>query len=395
MNRAPLRVTHVVFDLNGGGMETLVAQMAARWRGSSVAMSVITLSGRVGHVGAAVRPLVERFTVLRPTRRLSMIAPTQLAAAIRETRPDVVHLHTGAWYKGALAARLAHVPCIVYTEHGREHDDPLSARLQDHLAARWTRHVVTVSERLRWYMVEAVKVRPDRVMTIANGVDTLAFAPGAAPTPLRASLNIPADALVLGSVGRFEPVKAYPRLVEAYAALRRRLAGRSVALVLFGDGRDRPAIEAAVDRLGVRDGVRLPGWTDRAVDAYRLLDVFALTSVSEGMSLSLIEAMACGVCPVVTDVGANAEVLGRDLGTQVVPVGAQDAFVAAAEHAMIGTDVRRALARRVRDRVVATYDLSRVLDRYEALYRGDRTAAIAPPPGRQRTARVREFAEAF
>src|SRR5262249_4426582 len=110
----------------------------------------------VGHLGESTRSLVERFEVLRLARGVSMLAPTRLAATIRDMRPDVVHLHSGAWLKGAYAATLAGVRRIVYTEHGREHHDPMLARLQDRIASRWTDSVVAVSERLARYMAASV-----------------------------------------------------------------------------------------------------------------------------------------------------------------------------------------------------------------------------------------------
>jgi glycosyltransferase involved in cell wall biosynthesis len=373
----PLRVTQVVFDLNGGGMESLVAAMAARWRGTNVAMSLITLSGRVGHVGASVRPLVERFEVLRLARGISMIAPTRLTAAIRATRPDVVHLHTGAWLKGAYAAKLAGVPWVVYTEHGREHDDPALARLQDRLAARWTDRVVAVSPRLAQYMQRAVGVRPDRIVTIPNGVDTARFAPGPVHRALRSSLRIPENAIVIGSIGRFEPVKNYSRLVAAFAALREQRPERLLYLVMFGDGSDRETIEAEVKRHGIRDLVRLPHWTDDVHEAYRVLDVFAMSSRSEGMSISLMEAMACGIPPVVTDVGSNAEVLGPTLTAQAVAENDQDAFVARLG-AMIDSPLERAaIGQRARTHALSAHALARTLADYEQLYRREAIPAVA------------------
>jgi glycosyltransferase involved in cell wall biosynthesis len=377
MSAWPMRVTQVVFDLHGGGMESLVHAMAAHWRGTAVTISLITLSGRVGHVGEKVRSLVQHFQVLRLARGLSMLAPTGLAAAIRATRPDVVHLHTGAWLKGAYAARLAGVPWVVYTEHGREHNDPPLARLQDRLASQWTNRVVTVSPRLARYMTTAVGVSPHRIVTIPNGVDTTCFAPGAPTAALRASLDIPENALVLGSVGRFEPVKAYSRLVASYAALRAERPDRPLYLVLFGDGSDRAAIEREVDRLGVRDGVRLPGWSDHVIDAYRMLDVFAMTSTSEGMSISLMEAMACGIAPVVTDVGSNAEVLGASLSNQVVREDSPDAFTARIRALLDSPREREAASAQSRARAVAAHSLARTLGDYERLYHREAFAAVA------------------
>jgi glycosyltransferase involved in cell wall biosynthesis/folate-dependent phosphoribosylglycinamide formyltransferase PurN len=368
--RKTLRVTQIVFDLDGGGMETLVAAMATRWRDSDVKMSVITLSGRVGRVGELVRPLVEQFHVLRLTPGISMLSPHGLIRALRQTKPDVVQLHTGAWLKGAYAARLASVNRIFYTEHGREHHDPMLDRLQDRLASRITNRVIAVSERLGAYMVNAVGVSADRVVTIRNGVDTSVFTPRTADGSLRAAMGLPADALVIGSVGRLEPVKAYVRLVAAYAALRKMDHGRPLALVIFGEGSDRAAIEREIDRLGVGDRVRLPGWTDRPAEGYRMFDLFAMTSRSEGMSVSLMEAMACGICPVVTDVGSNAEVLGEQLRDHVVPDDDSTRLVAVIHRFLESRDRRAdsgALARAI---AVERHSLGRMLQDYEHLYRG-------------------------
>ncbi len=365
---APIRVTQIVFDLEGGGMESLVAAMAERWKGTNVRISVITLSGRVGRVGEKVRPLVEQFHVLRLTPGLSMIWPQGLVRALQETRPDVVHLHTGAWLKGAYAARLAGVPRVVYTEHGREHNDPGLTRLQDHFASRMTDRVVAVSERLRGYMVRAIGVRADKVVKIGNGVDTELFTPGEADPSLRAALKIPDGALVLGSVGRLEPVKAYVRLVAAYAELRRVDFGRPLILVIFGDGSDRPEIEREIDRLGVRDGVRLPGWTGKPVEGYRLFDVFAMTSKSEGMSVSLMEAMACGVCPVVTDVGSNAEVLGPSLRDHVVPNGDVAQFANTVRRVLESPSTLKQTGELARRYAHEKHSISRMIREYEDLY---------------------------
>jgi glycosyltransferase involved in cell wall biosynthesis/folate-dependent phosphoribosylglycinamide formyltransferase PurN len=369
--RKTLRVTQIVFDLDGGGMETLVAAMAARWHDSDVRMSVITLSGRIGRVGQLVRPLVEQFHVLRLTPGISMISPHGLMRALRQTQPDVVQLHTGAWLKGAYAARLASVPRVFYTEHGREHHDPMLDRLQDRLASHFTNRVIAVSERLGAYMVKSVGVRADRVVTIRNGVDTNVFTPHTGDGSLRAALGIPADSLVIGSVGRLEPVKAYSRLVAIYAALRRMDLGRPLALVIFGEGSDRTAIEAEVDRLEVRDGVRLPGWTDHAAEGYRMFDLFAMTSTSEGMSVSLMEAMACGICPLVTDVGSNAEVLGDALKTHVISDYDEGEFVRVAAELLSSSARRAAAGAAARQHAVVKHSLARMLGEYERLYRDE------------------------
>src|SRR5207245_1739134 len=163
-------------------------------------------------------------------------------------------------------------------------------------------------DRLRRYLQAVLHIPPDRIRTIENGIDVDAFVPGPRSWDVLDKLAIPRDALILGSVGRLERVKAYERLIAAFARLRASGAvTQPMYLVIGGEGSERRALTDCAERWGVADTVRLPGWVDRPVDLYRALDVFALTSLSEGASLSLMEAMACGAAPVVMAVGANAE----------------------------------------------------------------------------------------
>ncbi len=365
-----IRVTHVVFDLDGGGMESIVAALARRYAGTAVHMSVVTLSGREGRVGASVRPLLDEYRIVRPSR-LGMLFPLSVARAVRATRADVVHVHSGCWLKGAWGARLAGVRRVVFTEHGREHHDPPLARWIDRRAAGFTDAVVTVSDRLAAYVHDRLRVPRNRVFTIENGVDTDRFSPGASPGSLRAALRIPDEALVVGSVGRLEGVKAYHRLIEAVAIIRAGgRFGRPVVLVIAGEGRVRAELEAAVTRRGVADTVRLPGWSDDPPSVYRLFDVFALSSDSEGLSMSLLEAMASGVAPVVTDVGANREVVGPALAGQVVPPGDAGVLADRITATLADEPGRREQARLARERVVSRYSLARMADAYARLYRG-------------------------
>lgn len=364
-----MRVTHVLFDFDGGGLESLVGAMARYWHGSDVSMSVVTLGGRPGREGSAVREVLDQFHVLRPARGLSMALPLSVVRALRATRPDVVHLHSGAWLKPAWAARLAGIPAVVYTEHGREHSDSPAARWLDRQAARLTDMVVTVSERLRGYMERELRIPSSRLRTIVNGVDTDRFTPAPAASPLRRQLGIPADAWVIGSVGRLETVKAYPRLVAAAARVRAAVPARPVHLVICGEGAERSAIAAAAATAGLSAQVHLPGWISDPVDWYRLFDVFALSSDSEGLSVSLLEAMASGCAPAVTDVGANAQVLGTALRAQVVPPGDEVALATAIGAALAAGGRAGPLGAAARERVRATYSLERMLREHEDLYR--------------------------
>ncbi len=334
-------------------------------------MSVVSLSGRAGRVGEAIRPLLSHFEVVRPARGVSMLLPWSVLTAIRRTRAEVVHLHSGAWFKGALAARLAGVRRVIYTEHGREHDDPPSARRLDRLASRMTTNVVAVSGRLVRYMSDVVGVEARKVRLIANGVDADTFAPGTHSAALRTSLDLPPNALIVGSIGRLEPVKAYDRLIRAVAALNVTGVTRPVACVIWGEGSERAALTALAESLGAGHLVRLPGWTLAGAEAHRTLDLFVLCSRSEGASVSLMESLASGVAPVVMDVGANAELVGPALTGQVVPDGDEAALRHVIGRTLSDDEERRRLGLAGRAQVAARYSLAAMVAGYLRIYRGE------------------------
>lgn len=363
-----MRVTHVVFDFNGGGMETLVADMAARFRGTDFRVSLITLSGRTGRLGEATRDRFDQFHVLAPQGIRSLLRPAALARTIRQTGADVVHVHSGSWLEGARAARMAGVARVVLTEHGREHFDTRKARFLDRYASRSADRVVAVSARLEQYLVEQVGIQRSKLITIANGVDTAKFAPGPPSASLRASLGLPATGLTVGSIGRLEEVKAYHRILEAVFLLKDRLPP-DFRVVIFGDGAERERLQRMTEQFQISHLVRFPGWTDHVVDAYRLLDVFVLPSLSEGLSVSLMEAMACGVAPVVSDVGGNPEVLGPTLTEQVLSSAPAGHELADAIWRTIVPDKLAGVGEAARRRATEHYSLDLMMNNYERLYR--------------------------
>jgi glycosyltransferase involved in cell wall biosynthesis len=145
-------------------------------------------------------------------------------------------------------------------------------------------------------------------------------------------------------------------------------------LVIAGDGSQRGALEAQASRLGIREHVQLLGWRDDVHDLHAGFDLFTLSSRSEGMSISLLEAMSAGLCPVVTDVGGNAEVLGPEL--QDLLAGREDPAALARTWARMLADppLRTVRAAAAQARARSQYDVSLMVSRYEALYSGGRAS---------------------
>jgi glycosyltransferase involved in cell wall biosynthesis len=145
--------------------------------------------------------------------------------------------------------------------------------------------------------------------------------------------------------------------------------------VVAGDGSERAALQAQAARLGIAEAVHLLGWRDDVHDLHAAFDLFTLSSRSEGMSISLLEAMSAGLCPVVTDVGGNGEVLGP--GLQDLLAGCEDPAKLAAtwERVLADPGRRSAAAAAAQRRAREHFDVSQMVARYEALYEGARRIA--------------------
>jgi glycosyltransferase involved in cell wall biosynthesis len=302
--------------------------------------------------------------------RLSLLHPGQLIATLRKIAPQVVHSHTGVWLKASRAARVAGVPVMVHTEHGRPDPVPLADRLIDNCASRWTDIVIAVSETLAALLRHQVVHDPSRVRVITNGVDVDHLRPPADGEGLRRDLCLPSGTPVIGSIGRLEPVKNYQLALRAFARLLAETGDETPPLlVLAGDGSERAALEALAHTLGIAPRVRFLGWRADADRLYGAFDLFTLTSLSEGTSISLLEAMSTGVCPVVTDVGGNRAVLGAGLESLVVP-GQDEAALATAWKRQLGDpELRASMGARARQRVESGFSLERMVQQHVALYR--------------------------
>lgn len=362
---------HVIQNLNYGGMERLLADIVERADPERFESHVLVLE----YLGRFAEGLADVATLHRadPLPRYSMLWPGPLVRQIRSIAPDVVHTHSGVWYKVSLAARYAGVERVIHTEHGRQVPDPWQARLVDGLASRRTDVTVAVSDAVGELLRTTVVRGQARVDVVLNGVDTELHRPGPDTGRIRAELGLAADTPIIGSIGRLEHIKGYDYMVEAFARLARQWSGATrPVLVLAGDGAQRAALEQAARGAGVAEQVHMLGWRDDIRDLHTAFSLFTMSSRSEGTSVSLLEAMSAGLCPVVTDVGGNAAVLGPALRHRLVPPADPDALAMAWRDALVDADRRAADGAAARQRVKSVYSLEEMVRRYESLYEGRR-----------------------
>ncbi len=362
-----IRVLHLVQNLNYGGMERVIADLLRRLDAERYEAHLMVLQ----YLGRFADGLGEVATLHQgpPLSRWSMLFPGPLADRIRGIAPDLVHTHSGVWYKGALAGRAAGVRRVVHTEHGRKSPDPWSDRWIDRRASRRTDTVVAVSSALGDHLRARVVAPSCRVAVISNGIDVDVYRPSLDSGALRAELRLGPDAPIIGSIGRLEPIKGYDVMLRALARLREEWRGPGApVLVLAGDGSERPVLETLIRELHLGGAAFLLGWRDDPTALLAAFTLFTMSSHSEGTSVSLLEALSSGLCPVVTDVGGNRAVLGEALAHRLVAPRKPAALAVAWEEALRDERRRREDATLARHRAVAHYSVEAMVAAYQRLY---------------------------
>ena len=303
-----------------------------------------------------------------PIGRKRLRGVLALRAYLKRHAFDVINTHssTDAWLT-ALACRLvAGSPPIVRTRH-------ISAPLSDNVATRWlyasaTSHIATTGEALREQLLTTLSVAPERIVSVPTGVDAARFHPvdAAGKIARRRQLELLVDAPLVGIVATLRSWKGHRFLIEAFAGK----VPPAAHLVIVGDGPQLDALTAQVAQSGLQERVHLVGNYPDVVPWLQALDLFVLPSyANEGVPQALMQAMACGLPCITTNVGAISELATDDLTARVVP--AQN--VAALQHnlceLLADEPLRLRLGSAAREHVVATHGRALMLDRMEALFR--------------------------
>ena len=366
-------IVHIVFRFDYGGLENGVVNVVNGLAKQGYRHAVIALTEST----AFSRRLCEGVPVYALGKRPGKDpgAYLRLFRLLRKLRPAVVHTRNLGTIDCAFVAFAAGVPVRIHGEHGWDVFDPDGTRRK----YRWLRRVasklvqtfVTVSEDLRGYLITVVGIPPKKVTRISNGVDTDRFRPRAEDEPSVLPVRIfGANTVVVGSVTRFAPIKDPLNLVEAFIRLRAATAerGRELRLCMIGDGELRAQALARLTEAGAADAAWLPGGRDDIPALLRSMDVFVLGSLREGISNTVLEAMASGLPVVATATGGNLELVTPGETGALVPPADAAALAEAIAAYVVDPALSARHGRSARDRAVRQFSIAAMVASYRRLY---------------------------
>ena len=365
----PLRVAFVVHVMQVAGAEVLVRETVRRLRGK-ITPTIFCLDS-VGRIGEEL--VAEGVDLVcfgrRPGRDFGV--SRRMARAIRDRGIEVVHAHqyTPFFYSALAKALCGFRPKVILNEHGRHYPDRVSPvrRAVNRLVFDRLADAVTACSR---FSAEGL-TRTDgfagaRIEVIENGIEVDRYGPPADAALAKEDVGLDPDRRYVIHVARHHPVKDQATLLKGFAAAAPELPG--VDLVMVGDGPLRGDLENLAAELRIADRVKFLGIRNDIADLMRAAEVFALTSVSEAASLTLLEAMASGLPSVVTDVGGNPELVRHEVEGLLFPRADATGCAAAFRRLFADPALAGRLGGAARERAVERYQLSRCIDQYHDLY---------------------------
>jgi L-malate glycosyltransferase len=364
-NKKVLFVNH---SMDFGGIETMVLDMARAMPSHGFDAEIAVFEAGGGLDRAVIEDGI-RLHCLHQKPGLDWPMIFRLRELIRSGRIDVVHTHNfSAWLYGAIAARLTRDVIHVHTEHSVV-DYSRARYAAERALSRLRSHVVAVSNHVRKEMADGIGIPSDRIGLLYNGVNLERFSEMLdCRNQVRAEIGVGQNEVLIGVVARLASIKNHAHLFRSAAHLLLR-GSPPIRLLLAGDGPERQALEALAHDLQIAERVSFLGARKDTNRIFRALDIYVLPSLSEGMNLTLLEAMSSSLPVVATDVGGNSEIVLDGTTGFLVAVDDEAAMRARISQLVSDPGQRKQMGDAGRISVAMRFDQKATLAAYAALYR--------------------------
>jgi sugar transferase (PEP-CTERM/EpsH1 system associated) len=368
-----IKIMHVVHQFSTGGLENGLVNIINHSDSNLFQHIVLSLKTGDSFANRLKRSSNVKIFSLERSYDQSLFSLPQIYRLLLDHRPQVLHTRNLPTIDAQLAGFMARVPLRIHSEHGWNSSGVPSRYSKHSFYRRFFSHLihkqVALSDEICSYLVDVAGIKKSRVSIINNGVDA---------SKARLFRTYPSDwpwrrsDFVIGTVGRLDLVKNHRGLVLSFKHLKDILddSQNHLKLVIVGDGPEREAIVDHIESLGLRNDVWLAGNRSDVWDFYSSFDLFALTSIAEGMSNVILEAMAGGLPIIATNVGANSSLLSNGAGV-VLQEFDDIAFAEKMQLLIQDSELRTRIGANARIRAISDFSLDSMIRNYLSIYSGN------------------------
>lgn len=363
-----IRILHITFNMGFGGTEQVIRQLVTNLPADNFKSRVLCIDGHVGEIGKQIAEEGIPVFALQRAPGFDWELAKQIRRVIRSHQIDIVHCHQYTpWVYGWLA-HIGTSAKVMFTEHGRFYPDRyrLKAVVINPLIALATNAVIAISSSTRDSLARYEFIPKKKIQVIYNGIRGLNRDAEIA-YKIRNELGIPGNAFLMGTVARLDPVKNQSMMLEAFAGILSN--DRNTWLLIVGDGPVREILEDKARSLGISANVVFAGFQAYPENYLAAMDLFLLSSHTEGTSMTLLEAMSMGIPAVATAVGGNKEIIDDGkTGYLTGPNETGEFRDAAIRFQTADGALRKKMSEACKQRFTGFFSVSSLVDNYSACY---------------------------
>ena len=328
MHKDKISVMHITYDMRIGGTEMVIKNIIEGSDANLFEMSIFCIESPLGPFADDL--LIKGIDISTHARQpgFDVSLLKSIRRHIKLHKIDVIHCHQYTPYVYGVLAAIGTKTRVIFTEHGRFYPDSSSwkRKLINPLLNRLTFATTAISTATKHALVEFENIPEGAIQVIYNGIAPVVYDKQQVES-LKQKYQIQTDEICLGTIARLDPIKNHSMMLKAFKIVIE--AGIKARLLIVGDGEERQNIELLIDKLGLSQHVIMTGYESKPQALLAMMDIYLLSSLSEGTSMTLLEAMSIGKPCVVTDAGGNSEII-QDNVNGIVTLNDNDEMFAAA-----------------------------------------------------------------
>ncbi len=369
-----LKILHLTFDMAIAGTEQVIRQLVENTDPNRFDVAICCIDGKVGELGQKLQEKGFVFHVLKRGGGFDRTLIHDLRSLLRKHAFDIVHCHQYTPYVYGLFASMGTSSKVVFTEHGRFYPDSYKWKryLLNPMLSLFTGAITAISAATSEALTRYENFPRRKIRTLYNGIRENSAAETeqciTEAKRLREELGLSPDTLVFGTISRLDPIKNQSMMIRAFADTLKRQP--KCHLLIVGDGPERQQLEQLTDTLKLRNHLSFTGFKVDPKPWFAVIDVFLLSSLSEGTSMTLLEAMAFAKPAIVTGVGGNPEIVLDQQTGLVTPNEDTAAFSEAMQKLAADPALARRLGEQGRHRFLEKFTVRVMCEQYEAIYQG-------------------------